>query len=82
MDVAVSAVPDRADASVDACVSTHDKAVHAFVETRNAFSVYDPPVESPPVTPPSAADVLETVELAIDQPGLPSASDTDSARSP
>ena len=66
MDVAVNAVRDSADV-----------AVQAVVETSDSSTVHDPPVESPLVASPLAADVPEVVEPVVDQPDLPSASSTE-----
>ena len=73
VDVAVNAVCDCDDASVDACVSSVDKVVQAAVETSDAFTVHDPPVEFPPVASLLADDVPEMVEPVFDQYDLPSA---------
>ena len=77
VDVAVNAVCDCADVSLDACVSSVDKVVQAAVETSDAFTVHDPPVEFPPVASPLADDVPAMVEPVVDQPDLPSASSTE-----
>ena len=77
VDVAVNAVCDCADVSVDACVSSVDKVVQAAVETSDAFTVHDPPVEFPPVASPLADDVPEVVESVVDEPGPPSTSSTE-----
>ena len=66
VDVAINAVRDSADV-----------AVQAVVETSDSSTVHDPPVESPPVTSPLAADVSEVMESVVNQPGLPSASSTE-----
>ena len=71
VDVAVNAVCDCSDASVDACVSSADKTVQVAVETSDAFSLYDPPVEPTPAASPSVADVLEMMQPVVDQPDLP-----------
>ena len=66
VDVAINAVRDSADV-----------AVQAVVETSDSSTVHDPPVESPPVTSPLAADVPEVMESVVNQPGLPSTSSTE-----
>ena len=66
VDVAINAVCDSADV-----------AVQAVVETSDSSTVHDPPVESPPVASPLAADVPEVVESVVDQPGTPSTSSTE-----
>ena len=66
VDVAINAVCDSADV-----------AVQAVVETSDSSTVHDPPVESPPVVSPLAADVLEVVESIVDQPGTLSTSSTE-----
>ena len=77
VDVAVNAVRDCSDVSVDGCVSPVDKVVQAAVETSDAFTVHDPPVEFPPVASPLADDIPEVVESVVDQPGPPSTSSTE-----
>ena len=77
MDVAVNAVCDCADASVDACVSSVDEVVQAAVETSDAFTVHEPPVEFPPVASPLADDVPAMIEPIVDQSDLPSAGSTE-----
>ena len=66
VDVAINAVRDSADV-----------AVRAVVETSDSSTVHDPPVESPPVVSPLAADVPEVVESVVDQPDYPSTSSTE-----
>ena len=66
VDVAINAVHDSADV-----------AVQAVVETSDSSTAHDPPVVSPPVASPLAADVPEVVESVVDQPGLPSTSSTE-----
>ena len=75
--MAVNAVCDCADVSVDACVSSVDKVVQAAVETTDAFTMHNPRVEFPPVASPLADDVPEVVESVVDQPGPPSTSSTE-----
>ena len=77
MNVAVNAVCDCSDASVDACVSSAEKAVQVAVETSDAFSLYDPPVEPPPAASPSVADVFGMMQPVVDQPDLPSVISTE-----
>ena len=77
VDVAVNAVCDCADVSVDACVSSVDKVVQTAVETSDAFTVHDPPVEFPPAASPLADDVPAMIELVVDQSGLPPAGSTE-----
>ena len=66
VDVAINAVRDSADVAVQAVVETSDSSI-----------VHDPPVVSPPVASPSAADVPEVVESVVDLPGFPSTSSTE-----
>ena len=77
VDVAVNAVCDSADVSVDACVSSVDKVIQSAVETSDAFTVHDPPVEFPPVASPLADDVPAMVVPVVDQSDLPSAGSTE-----
>ena len=77
MDVAVNAVCDCADASVDARVTSADKAVQVAVETSDAFSLYDPPVEPSPAASPLVADVFGMMQPVVDQPDLPSVTSTE-----
>ena len=76
-DVAVNTVCDCADASVDVRVSSADKAVQVAVETSDAFSLHDPPVEPPPAASPLVADVFGMMQPVVDQPDLPSVISTE-----
>ena len=76
-DVAVNAVCDCPDASIDACVSSADKAVQVAVETSDAFSLYDPPIEPPPAASPSVADAFGMMKPVVDQLDLPSVISTE-----
>ena len=79
-DVAVNAACDCSYASVDAGVSSADKAVQVAVETSDAFGLYDPPFEPPPAASPSVADVFGMMPIGkpvVDQPDLPSVISTE-----
>ena len=76
-NVAVNTVCDCADASVDVRVSSADKAVQVAVETSDAFSLHDPPVEPPPAASPLVVDVFGMIQPVVDQPDLPSVISTE-----
>ena len=75
--VAVNTVCGCADASVDACVTSADKAVQVAVETSDAFSLHDPPVEPPPAASPLVADVFGMMQPVVGQSDLPSVTSTE-----
>ena len=81
VDAAVSAVVNYVDVAIDACVGAVDQSIQAVVETGEASTDYDPPVETLPVAPsPLAADSPEVVEADTEQSDVPSAGSTESLR--
>ena len=58
-------------------MTSADKAVQVAVETSDAFSLYDPPVEPPPAASPLVADVFGMMQPVVDQPDLPSVTSTE-----
>ena len=68
VDAAVSAVVNYVDVAIDACVGAVDQSIQAVVETGEASTDYDPPVETLPAAPsPLAAGSPEVVEADTEQ---------------
>ena len=79
VDAAVGAVVSYVDVAIDACVGAMDQTIQAVVETGEASTDYDPPVETLPAAPSSlAAGSPEVVEADTEQPDVPSAGSTES----
>ena len=78
VDAAVSAVVNSVDVAIDACVGAADQSIQAVVETGEASTDYDPPVETLPAAPsPLAAGSPEVVEADTEQSGVPLAGSTE-----
>ena len=67
------------DVAIDACVGAADQSIQAVVETGEASTDYDPPVETLPAAPSTlAAGSPEVVEADTEQSDVPSAGSTES----
>ena len=78
VDATVSAVVSCVDVAIDACVGAMDQSVQAVVETGEASTDYNPPVETLPTAPsPLAAGSPEVVEADTEQPDVSSAGSTE-----
>ena len=73
---------EYADVAVDAVCDHEDKAVLAVVESCNAGTSYDPPLEVDPVVLPPVRDDVEAAETDFAPPGYLSPASSDATIDP